>query len=184
MKLTSILSKLFKFNNSDENGGKKGNIAVFLLLGGIFLIAFSGLFSFENKPEETENSTQIFDVRTTEEKRLEKILAKVSGVKSVTVLISYNNNGTTEALTEEKTVLKNSKSLNEINNVETQTEKKPVFDGNKNIVAKTQYMPEVKGVCIFYSGSKDEETENKLYRAVKGALGVELHKVEVIHTTN
>ena len=54
--------------------------------------------------------------------------------------------------------------------------------GNKNIVAKTQYMPEIKGVCIFYSGIYSKKTEDKLYRAVKGALGVELHKIEVIHT--
>ena len=85
-------------------------------------------------------------------------------------------------MTEEKTMLKKSKNSNETNNTETQIDKKPVFDGNKNIVAKTQYMPEIKGVCIFYSGNYSKKTEDKLYRAVKGALGVELHKVEVIHT--
>lgn len=177
MKLTSMLNKIFKIKSDS-----KINPSVLLLLGGVLIIALSGIFSFEDKPKETKESSEIYEVREKEEKRLEKILCKVGGVKTASVLISYSNNGITEALTEEKSVLRNSKSLSEINNTETQTEKKPVFDGDKNIVSKTQYMPEIKGVCVFYSGTEDKETEDKLYRAVKGALGVELHKVEVIHT--
>lgn len=183
MKLLQIISRIF--NLSDENKNKKNvNIAVFLLFSGIILIALSS-FSVPAIPKkEKSEEISISDIRSLEEKRLEKVLEKVSGVKNVTVMISYKNSGILEALTEEKTILKNSKSINEINNAETQTERKPVYDGNKNIITKTQFMPEIKGVCIFYSGEKSEETENKLYRAVKGALGIELYKAEVIHTDN
>ena len=76
---------------------------------------------------------------------------------------------------------KNSKNLNEVTSTETQTERKPVYDGEKNVIPKTQYMPEIKGVCVFYSGKDDSITEDKLYRAVKGSLGVGIHKAEVIH---
>ena len=183
MKLLSIMSRIFNLN--DENKNKKTvNIAVLLLFGGIILIAFSS-FSAPSLPKnEKTDSISISDIRENEEKRLEKVLGRISGVKNVTVMISYKNNGITEALTEEKTVLKNSKGLNEIKNTETQTERKPIYDGNKNVITKTQFMPEIKGVCIFYSGEKSEETENKLYRAVKGSLGIELCKAEVIHTNN
>ena len=170
------------FNNFLNKEDKKIKPAVFLLMCGVIVILLSGFFSSSPPKTEEKNEPQIKDFRSNEEKRLQKMLCQIEGIKDAVVLISYKNSGITEAMMEEKTIYKKNGNSNEINNTETQMDKKPVFDGDKNIVAKTQYMPEIKGVCVFYSGISDKKIEDKLYRAVKGALGVELHKVEVIHT--
>ena len=180
MKLLSLIkNKMFPEENGNANK-KTVNIITVLLLSGIFLIAFfpSGT---KKKNDNKQPSFEITDIREMEEKRLEKVLCRVEGVKSVRVLISFNNNGRLEALTEEKTITKNSQNQYLSAVTETQTEKKPVYDGDKNIIPKTQYMPEIKGVCVFYSGTDDSITKDKLYRAVKGSLGVGIHKAEVIH---
>lgn len=179
MKFMSVITN---FLSKEKTEDKKIKPAVILLMCGVVIILFSGLFTSSGSKKEVKNKPDINEIRTSEEKRLGKMLCKVDGVKDAVVLISYKNSGITEAMTEERSVLKKSQNLKETNNSETQLEKKPVFDGDKNIVSKTEYMPEIKGVCVFYSGTYDKKTEDKLYRAVKGALGVELHKVEVIHT--
>ena len=179
MKFMSMFSNFFNKENTED---KKIKPAVFLLICGLVAILFSGFFTSSPSKKEEKNEPQIKDIRSVEEKRLGKMLCRIDGVKDAVVLISYKNSGVTEAMTEEKNVLKKSQNSKETSNTETQLDKKPVFDGNKNIIVKTQYMPEIKGVCIFYSGINSKKTEDKLYRAVKGALGVELHKIEVIHT--
>ena len=179
MKFMSVINSFFNKENKED---KKIKPAVFLLVCGVVVILFSGFFSPSPSKKEEKNEPKIENIREKEEKRLERMLSQIDGVKDATVLISYKNSGVTEAMTEERTVLKKSQNQKETSNTETQLDKKPVFDGDKNIVAKTQYMPEIKGVCIFYSGISSKKTEDKLYRAIKGALGVELHKVEVIHT--
>lgn len=182
MKLLSLIkTKIFSEEDSSKNK-KSVNIAAALLILGIVLIAFSSFFPQGGKSENSEKTAyEITDLRDSEEKRLEKILCKIEGVNSVRVLISFSDSGRLEALTEEKTVLKNSKSMSDTASTETQTERKPVYDGDKNVIPKTQYMPEIKGVCVFYSGKNDSITQDKLYRAVKGSLGVGIHKAEVIH---
>lgn len=177
MKLMSFVNKFFKVK--DEN---KLNPFFIFLTAGVFLVAASLLFSSPNESQTEEKSRKIEDFREQEEKRLKKIICEIDGVKNAEVLISYNNNGVAEAMTEEKTVTRTSDSFDKANNKETQTEKKPVFNGEKNIIEKTQYMPEIKGVCIFYSGISDKKTEDKLYRAAKSALGAELYKIEVIYS--
>ncbi len=186
MKLLSLIqSKLQKKDGESAETEKKPlNTAVVILLIGLLLIMIPSLFTGKStKKSDVKSETDIMSVRENEETRLEKILSKIDGVKSVTVLISYNDSGSLEAFTEEKTVFKNQNSKDGNGENESQTERKPVFDGDKNIAQRKRYMPGIKGVSIFYSGEKSEETENKLYRAAHGALGIELHKTEVIHTS-
>jgi stage III sporulation protein AG len=45
---------------------------------------------------------------------------------------------------------------------------------------KNRKTPEIKGVCVFYSGEDTPTARERLYSAVKGSLGVELHKIEVV----
>lgn len=177
MKFMSLMNKAFK----QKEDGKK-NYAFMLLVAGALAILISTLFSSGDKPKTDEKKAQIGEIREAEEKRLEKILCNLDGIKSVKVLISYENSGTLEALTEERVVEKRSMGTDKTGGNEMQTEKKPVFDGSKSIVAKTENMPEIKGVCIFYTGAYDEKTEDKLYRAAKSSLGAELHKIEVVHS--
>ena len=107
---------------------------------------------------------------------LETLLTDITG-KKVKVLVSYADSGNVEVISEE-TVTQETKSAT--GDMQQKRDQKPVLDANKNIQIKNKYQPRIKGVCIFYFGPYEKETEALLYKAAHGALGADLHTVEVI----
>ena len=107
---------------------------------------------------------------------LEALLTDITG-KKVEVMVAYADSGDVEVISEE-TVTKETKSVT--GDVQQKRDEKPVLDANKNVQIKNRHPPKIKGVCIFYFGPYEKETEALLYKAAHGSLGADLHTVEVI----
>ena len=166
MKLSDKIKPLFK---NDKNKMIM-IIAVFFL--GILFLFFP---SVEKKPQKTnEYFFDIEKIRANEEKRLEKMLSMMKGVEEANVYISYKDIGTIDVVNEEKDISKKATSDNEI-----QTERKPIYNSDKNTVIKKLSTPTISGVCVFYKGDDSKNIREELSRAVKGALGVEIYKIEI-----
>ncbi len=185
MKLLKQLTELFKDNKNGEESGVKGLFnkkfpIVFLLLflGVIFLLFPSGNSGKSQKNENMNYELDIISYREKEEKRLSAAFSDIAGVEEAKVFITYSDNGYIEVLNDEKTVMK--KNTNSVS--EMQTEKNPVYNNDKNTVVKKRHAPTISGVCIFYKGDDNTKTRDRLFRAAKGALGTESHKIEIVLT--
>lgn len=182
MKLLKIISGFFSKEKSetDENGKQKNIKLPFVLIlffiGVLLLILPSG-----NKKKTVDKKSYEIDIssyRHNEEKRLNEMLSMVKGVEEAKIFITYADNGVIEVLNEEKNVWK--KEGNGMVGSETQSEKKPVYNGDNDTIIKKRTAPTISGVCIFYRGDDNEKTRDRLFRAAKGALGTESHKIEIV----
>ncbi len=190
MKLLKQLTEFFRGKNNgekNENNGKKENFnkkipAVFLLLflGVIFLVFPSGNSKKSQKNGNINYEIDIISYRENEEKRLSAVFSDIVGVEEARVCITYSDNGYIEVLNEEKTVMKKNGDADSVS--EMQTEKNPVYNNDKNTVVKKRHAPTISGVCIFYKGDDNKTTRDRLFRAAKGALGTESHKIEIVLT--
>ena len=153
-------------------------------IAGIIFIAatiFVLMPSSSPKNERVKNNSDIEILKKETEKELNIKLSKITGVDKAEIVITYLNDGFYEYQTDDKSSIRNDDDDGKKTSLQTQIEKKTVFDGGKNTIVKSRRMPEIKGVCIFYSGNEDEKTKLNLYNAAKGSLGIELYKIEVIH---
>lgn len=117
------------------------------------------------------------------EKKLQKILSKISGAGDVDVMITfesseeqqpaYNSNTTTET-TQEKD------SQGGERTVTTESENKTMITSSSNtpIILKTNEA-KVKGVIVVSSGATDSKVKETLYSAVQTALQIQGHQVEI-----
>ena len=167
-----LIDKLMSLKKLDN----KIKIVGFLFLVAIILV----LMPSQVKKAPKKNGTEVEALKTDTEKALSEKLSKISGIEKADVMITYENDGVFLYQTDDKINTKEDNDEKKSSS-QAQTERKTVFDGGKNTIIKSRKMPEIKGVCIFYSGKKDILTEKSLYNAVKGSLGVELHKIEVIY---
>jgi stage III sporulation protein AG len=119
-------------------------------------------------------------VRADYEKKLGERLSAIVGVNRAQVFITYADDGEIEYVTEDKANTKTDGGDGGKTSSQEQNEKKPVLGGDKNIIVKNRKTPEIKGVCVFYSGEDTAAARARLYSAVKGSLGVEPHKIEVV----
>lgn len=144
---------------------------VILFLIGSLLLFFP---TSEKKQASSESDWNKINQTNPTQKELEKLLSDFTGHK-VKVLISYADSGEVEVISEESTDAEASPESSRL-----QTDRKPVLDNDKNIMIKKRYQPDIKGVCIFYFGAYDTSVEAALCRSAAGALGAELHTVEVV----
>lgn len=166
MKLSENIKTILK---NDKN--KMIIIVLVFVLGVLFLVFPTG----EKKTVKSSNDYfSIEKIREKEEKRLEEMLSQMKGVEKAYVYISYKDSGTIDVVTEEKDVTKKGNEDKEI-----QSERKPVYNSDKNTVVKKLTAPTINGVCVFYKGDDSKNTQDKLSKAVKGALGIEIFKIEV-----
>jgi len=155
-------------------------------VGIIFIAAIFFVLIPTSAPKKNteKNEISIEDLKNKTEKELGIKLSKITGVDHAEILVTYLNDGVYEYQTDDKSSIKNDNDDEKKTSLQTQIEKKTVFDGGKNIIIKSRKMPEIKGVCVFYSGNQDEKTTERLYNATKSSLGIELYKIEVIHIKN
>lgn len=140
------------------------------------------LLMFPTSPKKASNSQpqNMINQQSLPIGELETLLTDITG-KKVKVLVSYADSGNVEVISEE-TVTQETKSTT--GDVQQKRDQKPVLDANKNIQIKNRHQPRIKGVCIFYFGPYEKETEAMLYKAAHGSLGADLHTVEVIFQSN
>ncbi len=180
MKFLKQIIELFKKKEDGDLSKEKFPkrlivVSVLFLIGTVFLLFPSG---DEKKKSQSSYELDISEYRDVEEKRLNTMLSSVKGVEKAYVYITYSDNGYIEVLNEEKVVIKKEGNSDRLN--ETQTEKNPVYNNDNNTVVKKRHTPTVSGVCIFYKGDDNEKTRDRLFRAAKGALGTESHKIEIV----
>lgn len=160
--IKEILSKYIK----DK---KIFNIALIFIIG-FSLLLLSSVFKEDNKKVEVEENT---DLRVIEEERLKNILLSIEDVKKVEVMICFSDTGVKEYYKDES---------EDIDSEAVKTDKKLVFtrsDGDEVPVLKREISPEIKGVTIV-ADCKNKSTGDLIYKAAGAALGVDVHKIEVI----
>lgn len=182
------MSKKLNFNSEE-----KKKLIILLSLGIICVVCLLSINIFQNKNniEEDEgaivNDENIKDDKTSNQDELEmkltSILKEINGVGDVSVMITYDNSEEIEPaynsnLTKETT--SETDSSGGERTVETSSENKTLVtnDSSKPIVIKTKEA-KVKGVLVIASGANDTNVKETLYEAVKTALQISGHQVQV-----
>ncbi len=170
-----------------ENSGSrsKGRILIFVIIGAICVLAFSGAggrSKNEKKDEKTEaDITDIAAYTAETEKRLAEALEKINGAGGVEVMITFDS-------VYEHVLAKNSRGeLSEdsggekISNTSNHEETVVLFGSGaaeKPYVLKEK-TPCVSGVLVTAEGAGDEKVRLEIYEAVKALYGVSGHRVKV-----
>ncbi len=161
--MLDIKERLIKYTKN-----KKVGIIICLLAAGILLLCIPA-----DKEEGSLPENSCYDIRANEEKRLVKLLGEIDGVKSVKVMLSFSDNGSKEYYfdesedSEEDRVKKDSKLV--------------ALRGDKGElpVVIREKVPEISGVSVILNCSK-EQSEEVIYKTVSKALGIELHKIQIV----
>ncbi len=159
---------------TDSPKKQKLKLIVMLLILGFVLL----MFPTSEKKASNPPKQNMINEQSIPQRELESLLTDLTGNK-VKVLIAYADSGKVDIVREESITTDTT-----LEKTEQKKDEKPVLDANKNIQIQNQLKPRIKGVCIFYFGPYQKETEEMLYRAAKGALGADLHTVEVIFKPN
>ncbi|MBU5450163.1 hypothetical protein [Acetivibrio sp. MSJd-27] len=150
---------------------------VVIALIGIVLLLFGSSFS-SAKPNSAEKTVSSAAERI-ESKEIEKMLTHIPGVSKAYVLISYEDDGKLEYAYDYKEDF----AKKEEGNVQENTDNKMVItrqNGDEKPVVVRQISPGIKGVTVIVQGTEETALKYKIYNAVKSALGVDAHKIEVI----
>lgn len=174
------------------------NLAIILIIGIIILIAGGSLFGGKKEEQDsTMSSMQNVNHAASEknktnygeqlEKKLEDILSQIEGVGDVSVMITFHSgkelipatdskNGST--ITEEKDNQGGSRKV-------TQSDREEqilVMNGQGGVeqpLILKELQPMVKGVIVAAEGASDIRIKANVKEAVKVALGIPAHKVQV-----
>ena len=155
------------FNKYTKN--KKIVVLVIIFIIGLILISLP-----DNKSNNKADTINLeSSLRESEEKRLEKIITSVDGVSKCRVMISFLDNGVKE-------YYRNEQEDRDDSNLKTQRQivvKKT--NGNEEPILKREISPVIKGVSIV-ADCKRKGMEDIIYSITSKALGVDIHKIQVV----
>ena len=153
---------------------KSGRKTVFLAAAGIALLLAGSLTPQPAKQVKTKtgNSPDMEEVRKKTEKELEVFLNKIEGVSDADVMIAYRDSGSVKF---GKNIKSNSSQGGSAYDSQIVMKRS---GGEESPVRERDEMPGIKGVAVIARGRA--EIAPTVERAVKSALGVEIHKIEVI----
>ncbi|MBR4892462.1 MAG: hypothetical protein IKZ35_00585 [Clostridia bacterium] len=155
------------FNKYTKN--KKIVVLVIIFIIGLILISLP-----DNKSNNKADTINLeSSLRESEEKRLEKIITSVDGVSKCRVMISFLDNGVKE-------YYRNEQEDRDDSNLKTQRQivvKKT--NGNEEPILKREISPVIKGVSIV-ADCKVKGMEDIIYSITSKALGVDIHKIQVV----
>lgn len=181
------------FKNFNFNDEEKKKLITLLSLGLICVICLLGINIFQNKNKsailetpvanENEQETEVTAKKDELELKLTEILKEINGVGDVSVMITYDNSQEIEPAynsSSTKETTSETDSTGGERTVETSSENKTIVtsDSSKPIVIKTNEA-KVKGVLVIASGANDSIVKETLYEAVKTALQISGHQVQV-----
>ena len=154
---------------------KKANRKILLLAGAGILLLLAGSFvspSSGGEKKEEKKEINMEEVRRKKETELEKFLDKIDGVSECSVMIAYRDGGS-------RKYGKNIKNSSAQGGGSFDEQIVMMRSGGEEYpVEEREEMPEIKGVTVIAAGGG--EIAPTVARAVKSALGVEIHKIEVI----
>ena len=161
--MADIKARLIKYTENK----KLIVIAVLFILGIILVFIPNG----EKEPQKPDDG--IAFSKEADERRLCDLLGEVDGVKDVKVMLSYTDKGTTEYYFDE------SKNL-EDNSVKKDSHLATIRSDNGELpVIVREKMPEISGASVILSCNKKVE-EEVIYQIVSKALGIEIHKIQIV----
>ncbi len=128
----------------------------------------------QNDIPSTEDYTSAVEYVNDLENKLENVLAKISGVRSVSVLICLESGFSYEYATdkETKTTYTGGQEI-------TVTSERVLTVGDKPVVEKKIY-PEIKGVVIVAKGSEDFSVKMKILEATETILQIESENITIL----
>ena len=203
--LKDKLKKLFSKEEGVDNKKKIENLAVFLVILVITLIAINVIWNGDKKEtnEEYKNNqnkklaTENIEVSNNSSiqndlsMQIEEILEKIEGVGKAIVLITYSqtneivpmyNENTSQKDTEEKDTSGGTRKI-----IETDVSKEIIYQessGNKEPITQSIISPKIEGAIITAQGAGNAVVKANIIQAVEAVTGIASHKIQVFTMSN
>ena len=181
-----------KFKNLFKNKEKRvENLVLFLILLIITLIVINKILEKDEKTENFKNQINVELASDTEnmqdtgnlEKRLEKILSKISGVGEVSVLITYSESSSLVPIYNvnlSTSTIEEKDTSGGVRTTETENNQKEVVtDGNSKIITEKKLTPKVEGAIVTAKGASNVTIKTNIISAVEAVTGIATHKIQV-----
>lgn len=183
-----IKKHLEKMNNKEFIN----NLFIILIISIIILLVANTFLKTRNKEIDSLNeivelqNTNYFeeDYSTYLEKKLINILSKINGVGNINVMVTLENSSekiaaTNTTTTTEQTLENDSEGGTREIIREDQTTQVMTKGNDDSLLVVKEIKPKVQGVIVVADGAEDPTLKEKLYEAVKTALGITGNKVQV-----
>ncbi len=158
-------------NKKKRKFGNINYLSIIFIIGIIILIFGNSISWEKGKESKVEKEiTPSFDFYE-EEVRLERILSKIKGVGRVSVMITYENDGVFNYLSD------SSYENNSLNDEVKKSQTVVMTSGEP--VMYEQKLPKVKGVVVVCDGAKNKNVRGDVISAVCAVMGVYEHRVGV-----
>lgn len=148
---------------------KKNYPVLIVMICALVVFVFFGNSGDNVKPEKTES-----DPAAMLEKRLERVLEKVSGAGKVSVFLSLDDFGATDYAKDSREVMRQEQS---------ESEQTTVMQGSGSasapVVARV-LSPKVKGVIVVAQGAGNEAVKANLAAAVEASLAIMPHRIKIL----
>lgn len=152
----------------------KKNFPVFIII----ICALLVFMIFSGTENEGETDKLAEDPAATLEKRLERVLQKVSGAGKVSVFVSLEDYGATDYAKDLREVTGDSQTQSEHTTV-----MKGSGSGSSPVVTKVA-SPKVKGVIVVAEGAANEVVKTNLAEAVESSLAIMPHRIKILEGNN
>lgn len=164
---------------------KNNNLYIILIVGILMILASNFLFTSGSGKEVKQSEKKTDETKT--ERRLETILASVSGVGDVDVMITYDTgkeyvtvvNRTGTVLDSTETDVQGGGRQSTESNEETETVM--VNSGNEStpFISK-EIEPKIRGVLIVAEGAGNVNVRMNVMNAVAAVMDVPYHRIQVL----
>lgn len=169
------------------------NLVFFLVVLIVTLLVINKILEKDENISNFENKTNVelasnIDEKNSDntmslEKKLENILAKISGVGNVSVLITYSESSSlvpvynvnlSTSTVEEKDTSGGVRTTETENN-----QKEVVTDGDSKVVTEKTIMPKVEGAIVTAQGASNPTVKTNIISAIEAVTGIATHKIQV-----
>ncbi len=166
-------------------GGNKNKILIIIIIIAILVLAFGSFGSESKQPQkdipEIQNTLQIEEYISENERRLEEMLTAVQGAGRVKAMITVSELSEKVVATDKKSDTKQ-EAEKENTKRDVSQETTTVIYGSgtdeKPFVIKEK-LPVPSGVVIAATGAGDESVRLELYEAVKALYGLSGHRIKI-----
>ncbi|MFA7636451.1 MAG: hypothetical protein WCX81_01665 [Monoglobales bacterium] len=148
----------------------KKNLPIFIIL----ICALSVFAFFGGDKPAAETKVKEGDPAYLLEKRLERVLEKVTGAGNVSVFVSLDDYGATDYAKDSREVIKEKQS---------ESEHTTVMKGSGSAAAPVvtrMASPKVKGVIVVAEGADNAVVKENLAAAVEASLGIMPHRIKIL----
>lgn len=192
--------KIKKLGKKEENGQKRLENIIFLIVILIITIIIINTILKQGKSDNTKNENEVdkYKVLATDlnideknsndelNNNLEGILSTIKGVGKVHVFINYSESSKTVAMYDEKTTATSTEETDSQgglrNTTSTETQKDVIYsdsDGNKEPVTESVIMPKIEGAIITAEGASNANVKTNIINAVQAVTGLSMDKIQV-----